>query len=172
MDQSTPRAARLQALRDRWFQEPLRTSIPALADETPPATCNQYVQSFRMASAFSSLHDAPDVPGMTPEEAAARDRQVNAQQFGVEDPRTLMRQLSHEIDLAPGGQVEPDVLKNSAIVIDAVRKTNEELAAVESPLQAAHQADADAITQAQGIVTALASELGISLPLTIGRRRA
>lgn len=175
MDNTAPRMARLQAIRDRWFTEPLATTFPSLGAEAllpDPTTCDELVRSARLSSAFSSLHDAPDAAGMTADAALAHDRATNAQRFGVEDPKTVMQELSRQFDRAPSGQVDPEVLKKSFVVLDVIREGSSELAEqAPAPVQAAHRADAEAVAQAQQHVAALASELGISLPVNRGVRR-
>jgi len=59
-------------------------------------------------------------------------------------------------------------------VLDAVRASSLELATqpvMPAPVRAAYLADAKALKQAQGLVAELASELGISLPLSRGVNR-
>src|SRR5436309_12035764 len=99
MVNSAPRSARLQAIRDRWFTEPLKVQFPPLggdAGHLPPASCDAYVQSPRLAAAFSTLHDAHAAAGMTHDQALAHDRELNTRRFGVEDPRALMQELSRQ----------------------------------------------------------------------------
>ena len=184
MDQSTPRTARLQAIRDKWFSEPLNAQFPALTDDTttlqPPANCQELVASTRVTSAFSSLHHDPDMAGMSRDEALAHDRGANLQRFRVEDPAALLAELTRQFDRAPSGQVEPEVLKASYVLLDEMRTSSLELVnqfggdapaggkaddAMKRLMRESYLADADAIGQAQRTVHELAGELGISLPM-------
>jgi hypothetical protein len=191
MTNPAPRTARLQEIRDRWFSEPLTAQFPPLGGETaqPPSTCDEFVRSDRLAAAFSSLHEAPEAAGMTAEQALAHDRQLNTERFGVDDPRMLLQELGRQFDRALTGQVDPDVLKKAFVVLDTLRADSLELAAAASPpaaaeagqtnganaapsiLQASYSADAVALGQAQSRVAELATELGISLPLSQGVQR-
>jgi hypothetical protein len=193
MDSTAPRTARLQAIRDRWFTEPLKTQFPPLADEAlgpPPATCNELVQHVRLTSAFSSLAESHDTAGVSRDEAVAHDRAVNFQHFGVEEPKAVMQELSRQFDRGPAGQVDPETIKKGFVVLDTIRADSAELAAPTPPagqasgdqgsavkpeaalVRTAHLADAEAAAQAQGLVAELAAELGISLPVSQGVKRA
>lgn len=174
MDSTAPRTARLQAIRDRWFGEPLGIDFPPLTEsDIAPTTADQFVRSNRMSAAFSSLHEAPETAGMTREQALAHDRQLNSERFGVESPKDVMAQLSLQFDRAPSGQVDPEPIKKGFVVLNTVRADSVELAAEESltAAQASHLADAQAITRAQSMVSELAAELGISLPVGQGAGR-
>ena len=141
-----------------------------------------------MASAFSTLQDAPEAAGVTREEAQASDHELNTAQFGVPDPQAVLQELSSQFDRAPAAQVDPDVLKRGYVVLDAAREGSQELAthyadsiaaaAAGQPadstagvLQASHLADAAALRRAQELVADLAAELGISLPVGRGNHR-
>ena len=181
MADPAPRAARLQAIKNRWFSDPLSTDLPPLSDETiqvQPKNCDEFVRSTRLAAAFSALHEAPEAVGMTPEQALVHDRQVNAQRFGVEDPRSLLEELSRQFDSAPTGRVNPEILKKGYVLLDKVRASSLHLAAqctdqseATGFLHASYLADAQALSQAQGLIVQLTSELGISLPLRRGGRQ-
>ena len=69
--------------------------------------------------------------------------------------------------------VDPEPIKKGFVVLNAVRQDSVELAAEEtdSAAKASHLADAKALKQAQGLVTELAAELGISLPVGQGAGR-
>ena len=187
MDQSAPRAARLQAIRDRWFSELLKARFPRLIDDPsshqPPTTCHDLVTGSRITSAFSDLRENPDVAGMSHDEALAHDRSANFQRFGTEDPVSLLQELSHQFDHAPGGRVDPDSLKNGYTLLDELRSSSFELVdqfrsaltlgvtaddSMKRLMRESYLADADALAQAQGLVHELAGELGISLPLSRG----
>ncbi len=182
MDQSTPRTARLQAIRDKWVSDPLKAQFPVLADDPsthqPPTNCRDLVLGSRVSSAFSMLQKNPDVAGMSLDEAIAHDRSVNLQRFSIEDPASLLRDLSHQFDLAPNGQVQPERLKKGYVLLDELRASSLELvdqfrdqstAKADDPMKRlmreSYLADAEALGQAQGMVHALAGELGISLPM-------
>ena len=111
MDQSVLAAARLQAIRDRWFSELLKARFPRLTDNPsshqPPATCHELISGTRVTSAFSSLHENPDLAGMSHDEALAHDRRREPPCFGTEDPANLLQELSRHFDRAAGGQVDP-----------------------------------------------------------------
>ncbi len=190
VDQSTPRVARLQAIRDRWFSESLRARFPALTDDPSthqlPTTCHEFVTGTRVNSAFSSLHENPEMTGMSHDEALAHDRSTNFQRFGAEDPASLLQELSRQLDRAPGGQVDPESLKKGYTLLDELRSSSLELVdqfrsdptagvAADDPMKRmmreSYLADADALAQAQGIIHELAGELGISLPLNRGFQR-
>ena len=193
MDSAAPRTARLQVIRDRWFTEPLKTQFPPLADEAlgpPPATCSELVQHVRLTSAFSSLAASHETAGLSSDEAVAHDRTINAQHFGVEDPKVVMQELSRQFDRALTGQVDPDTIKKGFVVLDTIRADSAELGATPPPVRhapgdqggavkpeealarTAHLADAEAAAQAQALVGELAAELGISLPVSQGVKRA
>jgi hypothetical protein len=62
--------------------------------------------------------------------------------------------------------------------VDTLRQTSAELVAqttgtdeTSQAVHAAHQADPQALTQAQGLVQELTGEVSVSLPLNCGRRR-
>jgi len=190
MDQSTPRAARLQAIRDRWFLEPIKAQFPPLTDDPrthhSPLTCHELLSGTRVTSAFSNLHEAPDVAGMSYSEALAHDRSTNFQRFGVEDPAALLQELSRQFDRVPGGQVEPETLKKGYVLLHELRSSSLELvnqfrsespaaATADDPMKRlmreSYLADAQALGQVQSMVHELAGELGISLPLNRGTQR-
>lgn len=181
MDSTTPRKARLQAIRDRWFTEPLPPEFPPLpgASSPPPTTCHELVTGTRLLPAFSTLHHDPGAAGIAMDEAVAADREQNLDHYGVEDPPALLRDLSRQFDQAPAGQISPDVIKRAAVVLDTLRHDSEEMAAsavgtdeASRVLQASHQADAQAVAHAQDLVSELAREVGVSLPLRRGNRRS
>lgn len=179
MGGTAPKAARLQAIRDNWFLERLQVPVPKLtADIATPATCDEFVRSPHLQAGFSSLHLAPESAGLSAEEALAQDEELNTDRFGVPDPARSLHELSDQFRRMPDGQVEPDVLKKGAVVLDALKDTSLELAsaavgddAAAKVVQAAHHADAAACAQAQGLLRELARELGVSLPLNRGKRR-
>ncbi len=128
----------------------------------------------------------PDVAGMSHDEALAHDRSAILQRFGTEDPVSLLQELSHQLDRAPGGQVDPASLKNGYTLLDELRSSSLELvdqfrsvptagATADDPMKRlmreSYLADADALAQALGMVHELAGELGISLPLGPGVQR-
>ncbi len=139
-----------------------------------------------MTSAFSGLRENPDLAGMSHDEAVAHDRSANFQRFGTEDPVSLLQELSHQLNRAPGGPVDPDSLKNGYALLDELRCSSLELvdqfrseptagATADDPMKRlmreSYLADADALAQALGMVRELAGELGISLPLGRGVQR-
>ncbi|HEY7427687.1 MAG TPA: hypothetical protein VH682_25885 [Gemmataceae bacterium] len=180
MTDTAPRKARLQAIRDRWFSEPLKAKLMPLtdSDRTLPATCDEFVRSSRLLAAFSTLHHAPDAAGMSREDALEHDRELNSERYGIENPPALLQDLSRQFDRAPTGQIDPDVLKKAFVLLETLRHNSAELAVqtvgkdeASQAVHAAHQADADALTQASGMVQELAGEVGIALPLNRSSRR-
>jgi hypothetical protein len=100
-----------------------------------------------------------------------------------------MQELSRQFDRALAGQVDPETIKKGFVVLDTIRAASAMLAALppagqapgdqgsavkpeEALVRAAHLADAEAAAQAQGLVGELAAELGISLPVSQGVKRA
>jgi hypothetical protein len=172
MDNPAPRAARLQAIRGKWFVQPMQVQFPPLTSRPEPTTCDEFVRSYRVASAFSSLHETPEEAGLSEGAAEAEDRRINAERFGVEDPKILMQELSQQFDRAPTGQVDPEALKKGFVVLDSVKEGAMESAAHEGTTQPgsvvdqSQRADVQALDQALAVVQELANELGISLPLS------
>jgi hypothetical protein len=181
---------RLQAIRDRWFSEPLKAHFPPLIDDpfshALPANCHELISGTRLSSAFSSLHESPAVTGKNCTDALAHDRDMNYRRFRVEYPAALMLELSHQFDCAPGGQVDLETLKKGYVLLDDLRCSSLELVdefRIDPPAEAmandrmkrlmreSYLADAAALGQAQGMVHELAGELGISLPLSRGTQR-
>ena len=171
MSSISPRAARLQALRDRWFTEALGIQFPDIGLPAP-TTCDELVRGERIASAFSVLADAPEAAGMTQDAALAADRDANSSRFGIEDPRALLAELSRQIDKAPSELVDPETFKNASVLLRELKADSEALAGSPDPDVAAnHLAEATAIGKAATVVGDLASELGISLPVNREARR-
>jgi hypothetical protein len=169
MDGTTTKAARLQALRDRWMTEPLGVDFPELDGLPAPSTCNELVRSERITSAFSSLADAPEVAGLTPDAALQADRSANTTRYGIEDPKALLADLSTQFDAAPAAPVDPEVIKKAFVLLQELRTDSTRLAASLDPdTTATHLAEASAIGKAQQVVSDLAAELGISLPINRG----
>jgi hypothetical protein len=175
MDNTVPRAARLQAISERWFKESLGIDFPVLTEaDSAPKTRAEFVNSDRISAAFSTLHDNPELAGMAPAAALAQDRELNAERFGVEDPRAALAELSRQFVLAPTGQVSPDAVKKSYMILEVLRNDSTALAAEagqgeeSAKVRAAHMADAEAARMSQALVAELASELGISLPVNRG----
>ena len=131
MDSTTPRKERLQAIRDRWFTEPLPAEFPPLpgASSAVPTTCQELVTGTRLLPAFSTLHHDPGAAGMDVDDAVATDREQNLDHYGVEDPPAILRDLNRQFDQAPAEQISPDVLKRAAVVLDTLRHDSEEMAA-------------------------------------------
>lgn len=169
MDSTSPRTARLQALHERWFTDPLGIQFPDMGEFPAPNTCDELVRGPRVASSFSSLADAPDAVGLTLEAAAEADRQANADRYRVEDPKALMAELSGEVAKVPTGFLKPEVLKQAFVVLDEIRADSLELAAAaDGDVQANHLAEAAALAKAQKALGDIAAELGISIPITRG----
>lgn len=152
------RATRLQTIKDRWFTEPLAISFPSLGvDMTNPRTCAEFVTSPRI---------------ITGDDAA------NLEHFGVADPKAVLASLSAQFEAITSGQADPKILKDTAVVLDVFKADSYDLAAHFAPdtnhrddtLNASYSADAKAAERCQAILTALATELGISLPTKDTRR--
>lgn len=148
----TNRVARLQAIKDRWFHEPLTTLFPSLGVEMAnPATCAEFVVCPRIT--FAEDH-------------------ADAEHFGVQNPKHVMSLLSKQFQTVPDGTVDPKIVKDAATVLNVFKSDSEALAACFAPdslhrdemLGDSYAADAKAATQCQLILAALANELGIALP--------
>jgi hypothetical protein len=174
LDSTTSKKARLEAIRDKWFREPLQAKFPPLTDSDAhaPNTYDEFVRSNRLMAAFSTLQLAPNAAGMSKEEALQHDRELNTERYGIDDPVALLQRLSRQFDQAPCGKIDPKSLKQAFALLDSLRRNSAELAAqlpgddeTSGALRAAHRADAHAITQAQALVQQLAAEVGVALPL-------
>jgi len=163
------RATRLQALSNRWFNEPLKIYFPDLGEGTPPATLDEFVRN-RLPASFSCLSDSPEIAGMTKEQAAEFDKTTNTKKFGVPDPKAIFNELGKEFKQAP--QVSPEVIKKSMVILAQIRTDSAQLAKASKDIDvaAAHHADDLAATQAMDAVQMLAQELGISIPISQGVR--
>ncbi len=146
------REARLQAIKDRWFHEPLGTRFPFLGvDMADPTSCAEFVVSPRMTFA---------------------EDQADVEHFGVQNPKRVMSLLSKQFQTVPDGVVDPKIVKDAAMVLSVFKSDSDALAARFAPdsphwdemLGDSYSADAKAVTQCQAILAALANELGIALP--------
>jgi hypothetical protein len=158
-DKEHNRRERVQAIKNRWFQEPLSVSFPFLGIATDdPATCADFVVSSRI----SFTGDTTD-----------------KEHFGVEDARDTLVALSIQFQTASNDQVNPKVLKDAAAVLSVFKSDSDALAARfasdsghrDDMLHASYAADAKAATQCLTVITALANELGIALPIKGQDRR-
>lgn len=149
----TPLSPKLRALKDRWFNEPLGIQFPSLGVEiTNPTTCAEYVGSQRVLTA---------------------DEPANLNHFGSADPRAVLAGLAGLFDAAIAGQVDPKLLKSCACVLDVMHTDSAALAQHYGPnsknrddtLHASHAADAKATEQSLLVLSELAAELGITLPV-------
>jgi hypothetical protein len=145
------RNAKLRAISERWFNEPLAVQFPSLGvDMNNPSTCAEFAASPRIIGA---------------EEA------TNLEHFGAGDPKAVLIALSAQFEAAIGGRVDPKILKDAAAVLDVFKADSEKLASHFAPntaqrddtLHDSYLADAKAAEQCQTILTELATELGNSL---------
>lgn len=169
-----PRNTRLEELRDRWLSEPLGVSFPSfgVSVSADPANCDQFSKSWRLTSAFAILDpNSPDV---------AEDREVNRDHFGVEDPAAVMAAVTAQFETAAqNGRVDPQVLKDASLILDVYCDDRKALAQHHAPGQAtsddeqyaSNVAEDTAATKAQVLIAELCTEVGVSLPISKGRRR-
>jgi hypothetical protein len=148
------REERLQAIKDRWSNEPLGVTFPSLGvNMSDPKTCAEFLTSDRFVTS---------------------DQAANIAHFGVPDPKVLFAVLQSHFD--SGTQIQPKIVKEAARVLqvfhqDAVTAAAQYAAGAPKPdpvLHAAHVANAQATEKCQSILTELARVLGISLT---GRQR-
>lgn len=175
-----PKKVRLEAIRDKWFSEPLQAKFPPLtdSDSSAPTTCHDFVCSNRLMAAFSTLHLTADATGMPKQKALEHDRKLNVERYGVDDPPALLQSLSRQFDQAPSGKIDRNVLKSGLVLLDSLRGNSAALAAqlpgddeIAGAVRAAHLADAQALTEAQTLVHQLAAEMGVALRANRRSRR-
>lgn len=169
----TPKPARLAALRARWHTEPL--PVPSA-----PSTARALVSDPHLLATFTRYRDEADALELSAAEAARCDHSANAR-FGCAEPGAVLADLAEQFDAALAGRAELAVLKRGWFVLDLLR-ADAETEAVHyaqrlarsggnSELRAEWDAHrAEYVADVHRLSAALATELGLALPLAGGTR--
>lgn len=174
-----PKPERLAALCARWNAEPL----PAPG---APGTARALVSDPRLLATFTRYRDESAALELTTEQAERCDHSSNAR-FGCPEPGAVLAALAEQFDAALAGRADPAVLKHGWFILDALRVDAETEAcqyaqrlagASAAPdsraewerYRAGHATDAARLRAALDVVGALATELGVALPLADGTR--
>jgi hypothetical protein len=175
----SPKPDRLAALRARWNTEPL--SAPGA-----PTTARALVSDPRVLATFTRYRDEAEALELTPEEAERYDHSANAR-FGCAEPGAVLAALAVQFDAALEGRADPAALKRGWFILEVLRADAETEAGQYVQRLATTSAAPDRRTEweayrdeyvreearlsaALELVGALATELGVALPLAGGTR--
>lgn len=145
------REEKLKRIRKRWFDDPLRIAFPFSSDfGLGSVTCAEFVESARFPS--------------------GDDWAMNLNRYGFGDPHAVMLSLRGVLDSAAAEKINPTRIRDAAVVLDVFKKEREALMNagandLDERLFGELNAEASAASNCLDVLSDLATQLGISLPV-------